>query len=84
MEKKIRIELSLEELNEVYYVFAKTYLDKPYKLDEFIAYCDNLLTNPPVYPIINKIIPKLRDYQIECIKRIKETKKNIILNKIIN
>jgi len=35
MKKKIRIELSLEELNEVYYVFAKTYLDKPYKLAKY-------------------------------------------------
>ena len=35
MEKKIRIELSLEELNELYYVFAKTWLDKPYKLAKY-------------------------------------------------
>ena len=47
------------------------FVDKPYKLDEFIAYCDNLLLNPPDYPVIKKIISKLRDYQIEYIKKIK-------------
>lgn len=35
MEKKIRIELTIEELNEVYYVFAKTWLDKPYRLAKY-------------------------------------------------
>ena len=47
MEKKIRVELSLEELNEVYYVFAKTWLDKPYKL----AKCD----------VVEKIMDQVRE-----------------------
>ncbi len=54
--------------------------DKPYILDEFITYCNQLLTNPPEYPKINKAIPKLRDYQVECIKKINETKNNLIIN----
>ena len=47
MEKKIRVELSLEELNEVYYVFAKTWLDKPYKLAK--------------YDVVEKIMDQVRE-----------------------
>lgn len=47
MEEKIRIELSLEELNEIYYVFGKTWLDKPYKLAK--------------YNVIEKVMDQVRD-----------------------
>jgi len=35
MEKKVQIELSLEELNEIYYVFGKTFLGKTYALANY-------------------------------------------------
>ena len=47
MEKKIRIELSLEELNELYYVFAKTWLDKPYVLAK--------------YDVVEKVMDQVRE-----------------------
>jgi hypothetical protein len=47
MEEKIRIELSLEELNEIYYMFGKTWLDKPYKLAK--------------YNVIEKVMDQVRD-----------------------
>ena len=47
MEKKIQIELSLEELNEVYYVFGKTWIDKPYKLAK--------------YDVVEKIMDQVRE-----------------------
>lgn len=47
MEKKVQIELSLEELNEIYYVFAKTWLDKPYVLAK--------------YEVIEKVMDQVRE-----------------------
>ena len=54
--------------------------DKTYCLDEFVKFCNDLLTNPPTYPKVNKSVPKLRDYQVECINMIKNTDKNLIIN----
>jgi hypothetical protein len=47
MEKKIQIELSLEELNEIYYVFGKTFLGKTYALAN--------------YELVKQIIDKTRE-----------------------
>ena len=56
MKKKVRIELSLDELNEIYYVFAKTWLDKPYKLAK--------------YDVVEKIMDQVRE-KIEVVNKIK-------------
>ena len=55
------------------------FIDKPYNKNELIDFCENLIINPPTYPIINNDF-KLRDYQIESINIIKENKKNVIIN----
>jgi superfamily II DNA or RNA helicase/tRNA(Ser,Leu) C12 N-acetylase TAN1 len=54
------------------------FIDKPYNKNELIVFCENLLINPPTYPIINNDF-KLRDYQLESINIIKENK-NVIIN----
>jgi superfamily II DNA or RNA helicase len=43
--------------------------DKPYDKQELIEFCENLILNPPVYPISNEEF-KLRDYQLEAIDMI--------------
>lgn len=53
--KNIRIDLSLEELNEIYYVFAKTYLDKPYALAN--------------YTVVEKVMDRMRD-ELETINKV--------------
>ena len=35
--------------------YKNLFEDKTYGLDDFVQYCDNLLINPPEYPIIQKI-----------------------------
>ena len=55
------------------------FIDKPYNKNELIDFCENLIINPPTYPVINNDF-KLRDYQIESINIIKENKKNVIIN----
>jgi hypothetical protein len=55
------------------------FIDRPYIKEELITFCENLLINPPTYPIINLDF-NLRDYQIEAINMIKENKKNVIIN----
>jgi len=47
MAKKVRIELSLDELNEIYYVFGKTFLGKTYSLAN--------------YEVVEKVMDKVRD-----------------------
>jgi len=55
------------------------FIDKPYNKNELITYCENLILNPPKYPVFNEDF-KLRDYQIEAIDIIKNNKKNVIIN----
>ena len=55
------------------------FVDKSYIKQELISFCENLMLNPPIYPVINTDI-KLRDYQIEAITMITENKKNVIIN----
>ena len=55
------------------------FVDKSYIKQELISFCENLMLNPPIYPVINTDI-KLRDYQIEAITIITENKKNVIIN----
>jgi len=55
------------------------FIDKPYNKNELINFCENLLLNPPEYPIMNEDF-KLRDYQIEAINMIKNNQKNVIIN----
>jgi len=64
MKKKIRIELSLDELNEIYYVFAKTWLDKPYKLAK--------------YNIVEEVMDKVKD-KIEQTNKIELSLRKVIL-----
>ena len=54
------------------------FIDRPYVKQELIAFCENLIINPPKYSIINNDF-KLRDYQIEAINIVKENK-NVIIN----
>lgn len=55
------------------------FIDKSYNKNELINFCENLIKNPPIYPVFNKDF-KLRDYQIEAIDIIKNNKKNVIIN----
>ena len=55
------------------------FIDKPYNKNELINFCENLIINPPEYPVFNEDF-KLRDYQIEAIDIIKNNKKNVIIN----
>ena len=55
------------------------FIDKPYNKNELIDFCENLIINPPIYPVFNNDF-NLRDYQIEAIKLIKTNKKNVIIN----
>ena len=55
------------------------FIDKPYNKNKLIDFCENLIINPPTYPVINNDF-NLRDYQIEAIKLIKSNKKNVIIN----
>ena len=54
------------------------FIDRPYNKEELINFCENLITNRPIYPVFNEDF-KLRDYQIEAINIIKENK-NVIIN----
>ncbi len=55
------------------------FIDKPYNKNELINFCENLIINPPKYPVFNEDF-KLREYQIEAIDIIKNNKKNVIIN----
>jgi superfamily II DNA or RNA helicase len=59
---------------------TKMFIDKKYKRDEIINYCEELIINPPKYSFIKKENFELRDYQKECINLIKEKKNNIIIS----
>ena len=57
------------------------FIDKLYNKKELITFCENLIINPPslkYLEIENNF--KLRDYQQECIDKIIENNKNIIIN----
>jgi superfamily II DNA or RNA helicase len=54
--------------------------DKTYDLNEFIDFCDNLLINNPIYPEVIEQKLVLRDYQTECVNKIKKSDKNFIVN----
>lgn len=47
MKKEVRIELSLDELNEIYYVMGKMFLDKNLHLAK--------------YEIVEQVLDKVRD-----------------------
>jgi len=56
----------------------KLFMDRPYNKQELIIFCENLISNPPIYPVLkNNFL--LRDYQLEAINMIKENNKNIII-----
>ena len=55
------------------------FIDKTYDRKELIKFCENLIINPPKYPVFNEDF-KLRDYQLEAIKLIKSKNKNVIIN----
>ena len=54
------------------------FIDKTYKTEEIINYCNDLFNNPPEYPKEEIQEFKLRDYQLECIDLIKNKQNNII------
>jgi hypothetical protein len=53
--------------------------DKTFNKDEMIEYCDQLVSLPPTYPMVNETFV-LRDYQNESIKMVMESSKNVIIN----
>ena len=55
------------------------FIDRPYIKQKLIEFCDNLIINPPKYPVINNGF-NLRDYQQESINIITQNKKNVIIN----
>ena len=55
------------------------FIDRPYIKQELIQFCENLIINPPKYPVINNSF-NLRDYQQESINMITQNKKNVIIN----
>jgi superfamily II DNA or RNA helicase len=59
---------------------SKKFIDNSFNMPDIINYCENLLLNPPKYPVNNNENFKLRDYQVEAIKIIKDNKKNVIIN----
>ena len=59
---------------------SELFIDKTFTRNVIINYCENLVKNPPKYSIVTNNEFKLRDYQIECINLIKNTKKNIIIS----
>ena len=67
------------ELSENLLERKELFIDKPYNKNELINFCENLIINPPKYPVFNEDF-KLRDYQIEAIDIIKNNKKNVIIN----
>ena len=58
---------------------SELFTDITYSTNEIINFCENLMTNPPICPIVNTDF-KLRDYQLEAINVIKDNKKNVIIN----
>ena len=54
------------------------FIDRPYVKQEIIDFCENLVINPPVYPVINDDF-KIRDYQQESINII-QNNKNVIIS----
>ena len=55
------------------------FIDRPYIKQELIKFCENLIINPPKYPVINNSF-NIRDYQQESINMITQNKKNVIIN----
>ena len=60
-------------------VRKELFIDKSYNKNELLQFCDNLIENPPEYPIDINNDFKLRDYQIESINMITENNKNVII-----
>lgn len=58
---------------------SKFFVDRKFRKKEIIEYCENLIKNPPKYPVIVENF-ELRDYQKECIDLIQKQKKNIIIS----
>ena len=59
------------------------YIDRPYDMNEFYNYCDELLLNPPITKQndTNNLNFELRNYQIEAIDLIKNSKDiNVIIS----
>ena len=55
------------------------FIDKTYDKNKMIDFCENLIANPPEYPVVYEEFI-LRDYQIEAIQLIKNSTKNVIIN----
>ena len=60
-------------------VRKELFIDKSYNKNELLKFCENLIENPPEYPIVINDDFKLRDYQIESINMITENNKNVII-----
>jgi len=63
------------------------FIDKTYNRQELLNFCENLYQNQPTHLINNQnkqLIKnkkfKLRDYQIECVNLIQNSKKNVIIS----
>lgn len=58
----------------------KLFEDVTFSRDQIINFCENLIKNPPKYPVERKENLVLRDYQIDAIDLIKTSQKNVIIN----
>jgi superfamily II DNA or RNA helicase len=58
---------------------CELFTDRPYIKHELIEFCENLIINPPEYPIFDNKF-ELRDYQLEAIDVINKNNKNVIIN----
>lgn len=57
------------------------FVDKTYDLNELVEFCNSLSKDKLKYPKEKKEEKiKLRDYQIECVNKIKNSDKNIVIN----
>jgi len=56
----------------------KLFIDRPYNKQELLIFCEDLISDPPMYPVLKDDF-KLRDYQIEAINMIKDSNKNVIV-----
>ena len=67
------------KLSENLEVRKKLFIDMTFSKKEIIEYCDGLINNPPLYPVIKDNF-ELRDYQLESIDMINNNKKNVIIS----
>jgi superfamily II DNA or RNA helicase len=59
---------------------SRLFTDVTYSIEELLEFCEKLKETKPKYPKINNETIILRDYQLECIDKIKKMDRNLIIN----